>query len=448
MRFWRGLETEVDTKGEEIRDIHAWMTIEELWQILWKGMNESAKESLITPIYVELADGRIGQISRIAPILQSREPNVGVLFTPGDNWSFEPCGRTLRFGKNGVLDCIVDRSLSPEYTYLDDPYEAAYDYSSYDTTSEMSTVNISGGHLPMRRKVYNLEVANTHTYFVTRFGLWVHNNSGESLPLVPAQNLGVHLGENGAADFSKLLQKQSDGRGIGIVPDGSVSGSGGSTQLLFDGSIAGPVQLDNLYAFALGYVNPIAGGLRYTRLGDAQAYVYQGNYRIASNTLIDVKASDFGYQTNVMKNYILGKHRSSQNSSFPRRRESRKIKESGRRRRLGRNHRQGLHGGRQGCGHRRGLWLPVQRGGAHALAERQNSVEHADEGQPYAIPRILRHAGGRHDGRALYPGRHFREQHPPDAGRQTEKRQCRNRIPRRGQQDGRRGGSLAGRESE
>jgi hypothetical protein len=66
---------------------------------------------------------------------------------------------------------------------------SAYDYSDYDTESEMSVVRRSGGYLPMRRKVYNLEVANTHTYFVTRWGLWVHNTSGASLPLNPAANL-------------------------------------------------------------------------------------------------------------------------------------------------------------------------------------------------------------------------------------------------------------------
>jgi hypothetical protein len=199
MTFWRGLETEMEMENTEIRDIHAWMIIEELWQILWKGMNEPAKENLTTPIYVELADGRIAEVRRIIPILQSREPNVGVVFTPGDNWSFEPCGMTLHFGKNGVLNELVDRSLSPGFTYLDDPCEADYDYSDYDTTGEMSVVNITGGHLPMRRKVYNLEVANTHTYFVTRFGLWVHNNSGASLPLIPAQNLGVYMSQGGAA---------------------------------------------------------------------------------------------------------------------------------------------------------------------------------------------------------------------------------------------------------
>lgn len=53
-----------------------------------------------------------------------------------------------------------------------------YDYSGYDTDSPMSVVKRSGGHLPMRRIVYNLEVANTHSYFVGELGLWVHNTSG------------------------------------------------------------------------------------------------------------------------------------------------------------------------------------------------------------------------------------------------------------------------------
>ncbi|MBK9217843.1 MAG: hypothetical protein IPL70_05075 [Uliginosibacterium sp.] len=34
------------------------------------------------------------------------------------------------------------------------------------------------GHLPIRRTVFNLEVAHNHSYFVGELGLWVHNTSG------------------------------------------------------------------------------------------------------------------------------------------------------------------------------------------------------------------------------------------------------------------------------
>lgn len=61
----------------------------------------------------------------------------------------------------------------------------------------MSVVKRSGGHLPMRRTVYNIEVANTHTYFVGELGLWVHNKNPSGVSLLPQvaqtsiQNLGV-----------------------------------------------------------------------------------------------------------------------------------------------------------------------------------------------------------------------------------------------------------------
>jgi hypothetical protein len=55
---------------------------------------------------------------------------------------------------------------------IDDLQEA------YDHPDALDFTKRSGGYLPMRRRVFNLEVANTHTYFVGDLGLWVHNTSG------------------------------------------------------------------------------------------------------------------------------------------------------------------------------------------------------------------------------------------------------------------------------
>lgn len=73
----------------------------------------------------------------------------------------------LSWSEYGTLD--NDRVID---MLIDDKQEA------YDHLNALDFTKRSGGYLPMRRRVYNLEVANTHTYFVGDLGLWVHNTSG------------------------------------------------------------------------------------------------------------------------------------------------------------------------------------------------------------------------------------------------------------------------------
>jgi hypothetical protein len=162
--------------SRETRDIHTWMTVEELWQKVWDGRYWRPEEGYWgTPIRVELADGRSAEIFDLYPVLQSGDSNIGVGFNYHEQWHWEPRGATLLFGK-GVRSHLIDPSIKL-ITDLVSPEDADYDYSDYDTESEMSVVNLSEGHLPMRRKVYNLKVADTHTYFVGKLGLWVHNKN-------------------------------------------------------------------------------------------------------------------------------------------------------------------------------------------------------------------------------------------------------------------------------
>ncbi|GHU14622.1 hypothetical protein FACS189441_4680 [Betaproteobacteria bacterium] len=169
------------TSTRESEDIRRWMSVEELYIWMRDSQNDELIDKSLDRIYAELADGRAAIITAIHPILQSDDPDIGVAFHDWECWESvdEFGGRTLCFGKDGVRGYLVDHSIDP-LTHLWQIDTSAYDYSGYDTESDMSVVRRSGGYLPMRRKVYNLEVANTHTYFVTRLGLWVHNTSKRS----------------------------------------------------------------------------------------------------------------------------------------------------------------------------------------------------------------------------------------------------------------------------
>lgn len=115
-------------------------------------------------------------VTFIKPILQSEDPDIGVGFYDSEAWEDDPIGTEIRFEKEGPRISYGDSGL-PKWKRLLNIDRDAYDYTGYDTESEMSIVKRSYGFLPMRRRVYNLEVANTHTYFVTELGLWVHNTS-------------------------------------------------------------------------------------------------------------------------------------------------------------------------------------------------------------------------------------------------------------------------------
>jgi hypothetical protein len=158
--------------AEQFTDVSTWMSVEELYRRNWRSIWVEEEGMPIT-VHTELADNRVALIEVIKPILQSPNPDIGVAFDDTDVWHEENCGRTLCFGKGGV-----QTSDSTPLTYLWNVDKSLYDYSKYDCDSEMSVVKRSGGYLPMRRRVHNLEVADTHTYFVGELGLWVHNTSG------------------------------------------------------------------------------------------------------------------------------------------------------------------------------------------------------------------------------------------------------------------------------
>ncbi len=125
-----------------------------------------------------LSNGSPAAIYNPKRILQGHSPDEGALFDGAEGPWLENCmARRIRFSEKGA------EKVQGPYIVLGEAEDANYDYTGYDVDSPMSLVKLSGGHLPMRRTVYNFEVANTHTYFVGELGLWVHNKNPGDAPL-------------------------------------------------------------------------------------------------------------------------------------------------------------------------------------------------------------------------------------------------------------------------
>lgn len=172
--------------GDEkvITPVNDWVTIEDYYLKCWHAENNSLEDKLTVPdAYAVLANGSPVIFGAPHRIVKGHLADEGVLFSGDDDMWNENCmGKRIRFGAKGAENLQGPGS----YTTLGDAEDANYDYTGYDVDSPLSLVKLSGGHLPMRRTVYNIEVANTHTYFVGELGLWVHNKNPSSAPLLPA----------------------------------------------------------------------------------------------------------------------------------------------------------------------------------------------------------------------------------------------------------------------
>lgn len=222
-----------------ITHVNAWVSVEEVYKKCWHAYWSGPEEQLTEPeTFALLQNGAPAIINRPEPILKGLNEDEGVEFHDGENWLDGCEGRTIQLGdEKGVV-------FSPS-TALGRAAEYQYDYTGYDLESEMSVVKRSGGHLPVRRTVFNLEVAHNHSYFVGELGLWVHNTSGidpvTPLPLRTTENLKVIVGEEAEIAFKAALDKTPDGKGLAVMKDisvGSGKTNGGQAQGLFDGSIS------------------------------------------------------------------------------------------------------------------------------------------------------------------------------------------------------------------
>lgn len=156
-----------------ITPVNAWMTVDELFLQQWNDMVHFTPETIPTHAWVTLADGRTAVVSSIDTVLQSENPDIGVEFSDVEYWDGN--GATLVFGSGGVQKSTTDPTTTLPYAD-----ELDYDYTGYDCDSELSAVRRSGGYLPMRRTVYNIEVANTHSYCVGELGLWVSDMGSDT----------------------------------------------------------------------------------------------------------------------------------------------------------------------------------------------------------------------------------------------------------------------------
>ena len=152
-----------------VTQVSAWVSVENYYLKAWKIWEHAELDNRLSEpkAYGRLSNGRLVSVGIPSPILKGHKPNEGVLFEDHPGW--EGQGITVVFGPDGVQ--WSDKETGLGWNAAD----ANYDYTGYDTVSPMSVVVRSKGHLPIRRTVYNLEVANTHSYFVGDQGLWAHD---------------------------------------------------------------------------------------------------------------------------------------------------------------------------------------------------------------------------------------------------------------------------------
>ncbi len=157
-----------DEGDDVITPVNGWISVEEFHFKCVHAYRNRLEDRLCEPdAFALLANGSPAIINPVRPILAGLREDEGVEFHDKEPWQEELSRSTWRFGADGIVELSGD-------TYLGNAEERGYDYTGYDTESEMSVVRRSGGHLPLRRTVYNLEVAHNHSYFVGELGLWVH----------------------------------------------------------------------------------------------------------------------------------------------------------------------------------------------------------------------------------------------------------------------------------
>jgi hypothetical protein len=160
----------IDRDTGAVKEINSWLSVEEINNINFEFNWVENKAGV--DIQVELCDGCVGEVDNLWLILQSRDLNVGVGFNDSVYWGDMHTGPRVQFNEGGPIAFKQKGGLLEEgKLYLED----AIDYDNYP---ERSAIRRSDGFLPMRRKVYNLEVENNHTYYVGKTGVLVHNTSG------------------------------------------------------------------------------------------------------------------------------------------------------------------------------------------------------------------------------------------------------------------------------
>lgn len=283
----------------------------------------------------ELADGREAKCGLVGPIIALKSPARGVVFTSlgvgdgNDDWGVDfskdtPAylGWELRYG-----------STLPISTFPDMPSDLLYGDLAPDAVT-----SVTCGHTPLLNTVYNLEVEDTHTYYVGELGVLVHNTCQQKLeeafkdlPAVfkvnpkvnPAEPIGIFPSGDKFGDKINAAEGIAKDRGLGAAPDISIDGGGGQWQSQLDGAVFDGVKTDattkRLMAYVLGYTNSVnrtantvgnavgTTGKNYISIGDGLIHVTDksGN-RVPTSIFADTKDWIFGNASGAMQKYVDG----------------------------------------------------------------------------------------------------------------------------------------------
>lgn len=157
-----------DSAHAESEPVNGWRTVQQLW--------DEAHESLTCeemPAWaeVELSGGTTAFVEFMYPLVQAAHPDVGVVCTGDDSWQESWTGIAVRLEQTGPL---VQIGSSGSYTTMLMNVEQRH-WSEWSEADETSTIFRSRGFEPMRRSVYELEIADHHSFYVGAWGVLVRH---------------------------------------------------------------------------------------------------------------------------------------------------------------------------------------------------------------------------------------------------------------------------------
>jgi hypothetical protein len=151
--------------------VNAWMSVEALYTLKREYDADGGKSIHFCGV---LSDGREAHIRYINPIVCHHEnPDYGTVKI--GHWHWDGSGPAVRFGVAGPEATVKQGEIIYDYTlgFIE------RDYDLLESTVDLPEHSLAyQGFRPMCRTVYNIEVEHTHSYFVGKIGLWVHNLSG------------------------------------------------------------------------------------------------------------------------------------------------------------------------------------------------------------------------------------------------------------------------------
>jgi hypothetical protein len=157
-----------DSAHAESEPVNGWRTVQQLW--------DEAHESLTCdemPAWaeVELSGGTTAFVEFMYPLVQTADPDVGVVCTGDDSWQESWTGIAVRLEQTGPC---VQTSTSGSYVTMLMNVEQRH-WTEWSEADETSTIFRSGGFEPMRRSVCELEIADHHSFYVGAWGLLVRH---------------------------------------------------------------------------------------------------------------------------------------------------------------------------------------------------------------------------------------------------------------------------------